>query len=245
VTGKLLFQRSGEDWPINLGNVRMHKFAPNVERTKTAVARKGYVQVVEERPSQIEHRWTVGLDEELPELVRLHLLAGAGSAADQTAVTAAATYTANDVKKGQTIIVGQDLTAETPVEGLFDITVASVSQGATVLEEGVDYTVDGGAGTVTLLQGATITGEAADLTISYTCKAASFTKHTALSELVVKGTAYFDEFDQHSEVTRARYTFPAQIILTNGGDNDGKKLSEFEVDLLATGLIVRKGRVDA
>ncbi len=233
-TGKLLFKREGESAYVDFGNVRMHKYAPKIELTKTMVARKGYVQLVEERPTQVEHRWTVGLDEELPDLVRLHLLAGEGTTAAQP-TTEVEDQPFTGVKKGQVIVLsGQNVTGVVvKIDEETDITTAV----------DVDYTVDAAAGTITILRGGQI-ADGDDLLVTFTPGTLSHTTHTGFTELAVKGSAVFDEYDQHSEVPRARYTFPAQIHLTNGGDNDGKKLSEFEVELLATGQIVRKSRVD-
>jgi hypothetical protein len=234
-TGKLLFKREGESAYVDFGNVRMHKYAPKIERTKTMVARKGYVQLVEERPTQVEHRWTVGLDEELPDLVRLHLLAGEGTTVPQS-TTAVTDMPVAGVKKGQVIVLPEQNVTLVTVE------IDEETDVPAVLD--VDYTVDAAAGTITLLQGGQI-ADGDDLLISYTPGTLSHTVHSGFTELAVKGTAVFDEYDQHAEAPRARYTFTAQIHLTNGGDNDGKKLSEFEVELLATGQIVRKGRVEA
>ena len=231
-TGKLLFKRNGETTAIDFGNVRMHKHTANVERTKTSVARKGYVEVVDERPSQIEHRWTVGLDEELPDLTRLNLLAGAGTTVTQGSGTEA-TEAFTSVKKGQVIILGKQDLSNVTVE------VASVAK-----TEGTDYTVDAKAGTITILRNGTIS-DAATVDVTYDHAAVETLEHKSNAELTVKGTAYFDEYDQNSELPRARYTFPAQVIVSNRGDNDGKKHSEFEVELLATGQIVRRGRVIA
>ncbi len=231
-TGKLLFKRNGESTAIDFGNVRMHKHTANVERTKTAVARKGYVEIVDERPAQIEHRWTVGLDEELPDLTRLQLLAGAGTTVSQGSGTAA-TESFTSVKKGQVIILAKQDVSNVEVE------VATVAKTL-----GTDYTVDAKAGVITLLRGGTI-ADAATVDVTYDHAAVETLEHKGNAELTVKGTAYFDEYDQHSELPRARYTFPAQVVVSNRGDNDGKKLSEFEVELLATGQIVRRGRVDA
>ncbi len=234
-TGKLFFKREGESAFVDFGNVRMHKFAPKIERTKTTVARKGYVQLVEERPTQVEHRWTVGLDEELPDLVRLHLLAGAGETVTQTD-TAVPAYAVTGVKKGQVIVLpAQNVTVTTvKIDETTDITTVA----------NVDYKVDAMAGTITILQAGQI-ADGDDLLIAYTPVAGTFVQHTGLTDLCVKGTAVFDEYDQHSDAPRARYTFTAQITVSNGGDNDGKKQSEFEVELLATGQVVRRGRVDA
>lgn len=241
-TGILLFRRDGASPLINFGNVRMHKMASNIERTKTAVARKGYVEVVEDRPAQIENRWTVGLDEELPDLTRLQLLAGDGVAVSQAAISSDATMSITGANPGESYLIGYD--ADTAPFGIQGLTSCSVKDGVpTTYVEGVDYTVDLKAGILTILPEGSI-AEDTDLTITYQAAAVESLKHTNNSELVVKGTAYFDEYDQHSELPRARYSFPAQILLSNPGDNDGKKQSEFEVELLATGTIQRLGRVD-
>ncbi len=234
-TGKLFFKREGESASIDFGNVRMYKYAPKIERTKTTVARKGYVQLVEERPTQVEHRWTVGLDEELTDVVRLHLLAGAGTTVTQT-TTAVTGMAVADVKKGQVIVL--------PAQNVSSVVVKIDEATDVTTVPDVDYKLDAAAGTITILRGGQIE-DGDDLLIDYTPAAATFVDHKGFTDLCVKGTAVFDEYDQHSESPRARYTFTAQIHLTNGGDNDGKKQSEFEVELLATGQIVRRGRVDA
>ncbi|HEY1170233.1 MAG TPA: hypothetical protein VGH19_02580 [Verrucomicrobiae bacterium] len=234
-TGKLLFKREGEGAFIDFGNVRMYKYAPKIERTKTTVARKGYVQLVEERPTQVEHRWTVGLDEELPDLVRLHLLAGTGATVTQS-TTAVPAHAVLNVKKGQVIVLPDQNVTVTSVKIDEEEDVTTVPN--------VDYKVDAVAGTITILHSGQI-ADGDDLLVAYTPTAATFTEHTGLTDLCVKGTVVFDEYDQHQEAPRARYTFTAQITVSNGGDNDGKKQSEFEVELLATGKIVRRGRVDA
>lgn len=231
-TGKLLFQRNGESTAVDFGNVRMFKHTANVERTKTSVARKGYVEIVDERPSQIEHRWTVGLDEELPDLTRLQLLAGVGTTVTQPSGSDTAEQF-TDVKKGQVILLANQ-----------DVSNVVVEVSAAAKAEGTDYTLDAKAGIITILRNGTI-ADAATVDVTYDHASVQTLEHKSNAETTVKGTAYFDEYDQHSEQPRARYTFPAQVFMSNRGDNDGKKLSEFEVELLATGQIVRRARVIA
>ena len=229
-TGRLLFKRNGEFTYIDFGNVRMHKHEANIKRTQTATARKGYVEITHEQPNEIENRWTVGLDEELPALTRLDLLAGVHTDVSQD--TGAAVTASFTVKKGQVLDLGKR-----------DVTITSVKVSTTAKVEGTDYTVDAKAGLITILRNGSI-ADAATVDVVFDCAAVPLYQHVSGKELTVTGTVRFDEYDQNSDIPRATYTFTAQIIMSNRGDNDGKKNSEFEVQLLATGAMTRIGRND-
>lgn len=230
-TGKLLFQRTGETTFINFGDVRTHKSDKQIARTKIMTARKGYVEVTHEQPNQIESRWTIGLNEETLSLVRLDLLSGIHTDATQSSATGSS-ETFSSVKAGGAIVLAK-----------VNVTNVAVTVSSSPKVLGTDYTVDTAAGVVQLLKGGSI-ADAANVVVTYDCAMTKLYKHVGNAELSVSGNARFDEYDQNSDIPRATYTFPAQIIVTNRGDNDGKKLSEFEVQLLATGTITRIGRED-
>lgn len=232
VTGKLLFQRTGENSYINFGDVRMHKHEATIERTKIMTARKGYLETTYEQPNHIENRWTVGLNEELTPLTRLDLLAGAHTDVTQASATAQS-ETFSAVKTGGALVL-----AKVDVSSVV-VTVSSVTKTL-----GTDYTLDAKAGIVQLLRGGSI-ADGANVSVAYDCAQSKLFKHTNNGELTVAGNVRFDEYDQNSDLPRATYTFPAQIIMSNRGDNDGKKLSEFEVQMLVTGTITRIGREDS
>lgn len=232
-TGQFAFKRTGESTYINLGNVRMHSQELTAERTKLQVARKGYVETIHEQPAVLERRWKIGLDEELPDVTRLDLLAGAHATANQASGTAA-TESFTAVKQGQVIYLAKQ-----------DVTITSVKVGATAYVEGTDYSVDAKAGKITLLRGGDVAIEGATIDVIYDHAAVTRIQHTTNGEIKLEGAFLFDEFDQNSDIPRARYTGSGMLIMSNRGDSDGKKFSEFEVELLITGTLTRLALVQS
>lgn len=232
VTGQLLFKRSGAVDYVNFGNVRLHAQELTAERSKIMVARKGYVETVSEQVAQLERRFKVGLDEELPEVTRLDLLAAAHTATNQSSGTGA-TESFVGVKQGNVLVLAKQ-----------DVTAVVVEVATVAKTLGTDYTLDAKAGTITILRGGTI-AEGATVDVDYNHAAINYITHTTNGELRVAGDMLFLEFDQNSEIPRARWSATAEIILSNRGDNDGKKFSEFEAELLITGTLTKKELVQA
>lgn len=231
VTGKFRFKRTGESTYVNLGNVRMHSVTADVERTKFSVAKKGYHQVIHEEPAQVERRFKVGLDEELPEVTRLDLLAGAHATADQAAVAVAATASYTSVKKGHII--------QLPKLKVTDVVVEVATVAKTL---GTDYLLDADAGTIEILHGGSIADDD-DVDVEYEAEAvAGLIQHVSGGEIKVVGEFIFDEFDQHTATPRARYTGSGILFMSNRGDSDGKKFSELEVEMLVTSELTRVAR---
>ncbi len=231
-TGRAFFQRSGESSLIDLGNVVMHKHDAKIDRTKLGTARKGYVQITHEEPAQIEERWSVKVDELVTEAVKLSLLATQGADTVQ-APAAAQTETFTAVKLGNVLKCAK-----------VNLSAVQVKKGATVLVAGTDYKLDAGAGLVSLLRGSPTIADGDNITVVYDVLAATLNNFTSRTELFVPGTFSLDEYDVNSEVPRMRHSFPAEIIVTDRGDNDGKKYNETTFEALATGTYTCQKRVD-
>ncbi|MEW6306274.1 MAG: hypothetical protein AB1705_22635 [Verrucomicrobiota bacterium] len=230
VTGRLLFKRAGANTFMDFGNVVMHKQESSKETVKIKQARKGYVETIHERPIDIEHRWSVSLDEQLDDSLRLQLLATVASADQASAASQSESFTG--VAKGNVIKLAKRNVSNVVVE------VATVAKTLNV-----DYTLDAEAGLITILRTGTI-ADASTVDVDYDAGAATIQRFTSNEELIVKGDALLDEYDQHSDLPRGRVSFSGQIMAKDYGDNDGKKASQFTVELLATGPITYDKRVD-
>lgn len=229
-TGRLLFKRTAAVDYIDFGNLTLHKQTTNVERTKIMAAQKGYVRTIRERVATLEHRWAFTLDEQLEDAIRLQLFAtkaaanqASGSDGDESFVS---------VVPGNVLKLAKVSVSTVVVE---------VSAAAKTL--GTDYTVDLDSGEITILRTGTIAaGATVDVTYSYA--AVTLDAFTSEAEVFVEGTVLIREYDQESGVPRGTYTFAGQIHATDHGDNDGKKVNEFQLEVLATGAITYTRRID-
>lgn len=230
VTGRLLFKKTGEVDYINLGNVTMHKLEANTEYTPVKRARKGYIETIDENMAEVENRFTVNVDEQLEDTIKLELFATKAAANQSSATDETEQFVG--VKPGRVIKLAKVNVSNVVVE------VTTVAKTL-----GTDYTVDLGAGEIVILRGGTI-ADGATVDVTYDCAAQSLDRYTSMQEVKVEGVAILDEFDVKSEVPRGRYSFPAIIRMEDRGDSDGKKISEYGLNLLVTGAVTFDKRVD-
>lgn len=232
-SGRLYFKESGSVGYINFGNVELHQHEVPDERTKIAESRNGSVKTIDERRVMQEQRFKVTLTEELERVTAAALLAAAPSAGNQSSGTDVSESFVG-VNKSQVILLGARNVSNVVVE------VATVAKTL-----GTDYTLEAGPGVITILPGGTI-ADGATVDVTYDKPAISQKTFVSGQQLQLRGEAVLhEEDDNSSKIPRNIWSFSAVLFCTARGDQDGKKVATWELELLATSDVTVTQREDS
>ncbi len=215
LTGRLFFQRIGADY-VDLGNVMLTKQEPKLDRAQQLTADKGRMRVTREAIGKVDPRWSFKLDEQLGPQLRLLNLATEN--VDQAAVEE------HEVQEMDPVL---NEAIDLGYKWISNVVVTNPVGGA----EGVEYQVDSENGTITPISEAWLNGLEGPLTVTF--DAPAIKNYTMLSEAFVRGTAIIILYDQHNAGPAGKISFSAEIRTSDWGDNDGQKINEFTLELLA------------
>jgi len=248
LTGRLFFQRIGAA-QVDLGNVLLVKQEPKIDRTQQLTAQKGFFRVTHEEVGKVDPRWSFKCDERSGPALRLLNLA------TETEVDQAAATNATMVLTPQNLDVGYVGFAHGSITslGILNLTALTVANSANsdLLFDSpsngwgdpawIGPWVDCGSGMITWgflpqFPSGTV------FTATYSCVASTIKQYTLLSEAYARGIATVYLEDQNNVGPKEILTFPAEILTSDFGENDGQKFSDFTLTLLATGPVVAQER---
>ncbi|HXG46043.1 MAG TPA: malectin domain-containing carbohydrate-binding protein [Methylomirabilota bacterium] len=219
---------------FDLGDVQKHKFAPDIKRAAWSSALKGRRLGVQQVPYEMHWRWQFTLNEQLLKVAELRgLAAGFGPAASLGGNIPTNTI-ANVVKGGSYDLGKRNITALT-VDG----------NPTPTYVEGADYTLERGAGLLTVLETGAIAAGSTIRCTGGTYDAAPVVSLGLLKRILARGTFRIAEYDQFAEVPRELAEFVGQGILTNLGEDDVDKPSEFELEVTAESAVTVQKRKDS
>lgn len=231
LTARVFVQPTGESGYIDCGNVADYKHAPEKQYKTRMVAEGGFRRVNDEQVDTVHDRWEFTLDELDAFNHRLLHLAKAPSTVTQ-AITTAPTGTASltGVVKGRCYFIGA-----------VGLNTVVVKKGLTTLVEGTDYTVDPGAGVLTLLPGSVTLSDGDDLSVTFGNAAVTFESYTGNSQLLFRGSVRILESNQFSGVPLREITFAGILSATAWPEQSGE-FGKYTVRATATGTPTIKRR---
>lgn len=214
-TGRLYFQRKTAgvyetNW-LDFGNCKTAGYKPDVQRAEHMKSDLGFKRVDLSRVKSIKPLFQFELDEITPELERFRQLAAAGDSATQASGSVSSgspeTLVTSDSVKGRTYFTAK--------QGVSNVVVKVSS---TTYTEGTDYSVDYGAGAITILPGSTIP-DGSTVTVSYDYAQVVTKTFTSYEELITEGRFKFIEKDSVTSVPHSVTTFEGQCYVSNWGEN--------------------------
>jgi len=111
------------------------------------------------------------------------------------------------------------------------VTVVGASPETKVLN--VDYTLDPILGAITILPGGAIASGVDDPVVTWGCASETRDQFTTLDAVQVDAAFRLIEYDRHSTNPRQFTTFTGTAWVSNQGENDGDKFSEYELTVRA------------
>lgn len=212
LTARLFVQPTGESGFIDCGNVADYKHAPEKQYRTRMVAEGGFRRVNDEQLDTVHDRWEFTLDEMDAFNLRLLHLTKAPSGTSQAAVTAPiGTATLTGVVKGRCYFIGA-----------VGLSAVEVKKGVTTLGEGTDYTLDPGAGVLTVLPGSVTVTNGDDLSLTFGNAAVDFETYTGNSQPMFRGVVRFLESNQFSGVPLREITFTGVLSVTAWPEQTGE-----------------------
>lgn len=235
-TAIILFARTGTSDFLPLGNVSKFSHAPSVQRythmqSQVGDAGGGNKRADGKLVTTIEDLWKATLDEHTAFNLRLLLLGGERSPANQSSNASLAVSISN-IKPGYTYWVGA-----------YNITSHALTFDGSSATEGTDFTLDKASGILTILATGTLS-DGDDVAGTISVPAVSYDTHTSADDLRASGAFQIFEFDQFSKAPRRHTTFTGEIYVSNWGEQTVDAPNEFEVEILAISKPVVKERVD-
>lgn len=212
LTARLFVQPTGESGFIDCGNVADYKHAPEKQYRTRMVAQGGFRRVNDEQVDTVHDRWEFTLDEMDAFNLRLLHLTKTPSGQSQAANTApAGTASLIGVVKGRCYFVG--------AVGLNNVVV---QKGVTTLIDGTDYTLDPGAGILTILPTSSTVVNGDDLSLTFGNLAVDFESFTGNSQPLFRGTIRILENNQFSEVPLREISFSGVLSVTAWPEQSGE-----------------------
>jgi hypothetical protein len=223
VTGEAFFQPAGEAGWINLGNVVMHKNAPEVSRKIVKRSgRGGFVFAAREDVTEASAIYSVQLNEHTIENVEL-LLFGLRLDDYEQAGMAGQVVAINGVQKRRLYETGS-----------YDLSNIAVAAGLVAYVEGRDYRLDAQAGTIYIIDGGMI-GAGADLTVTFDAAPMRMDRISATARVQREGLFRILESDNQSEDLRTIITFPCALSAESQGEEQPDDINQFTLRVVATG----------
>jgi hypothetical protein len=231
LTARLFVQPTGESGYVDCGNVADYKHTPEKQYKTRMVAEGGFRRVNDEQVDTVHDRWEFTLDEMDAFNHRLLHLAQAPSSVSQAAATApAGTASLTGITKGRCYFVGA-----------VGLNTVVVKKGVTTLVEGTDYTIDPGAGVLTVLPGSVTVAEGDDLSLTFGNSEVSFESYTGNSQVLFRGSVRILEANQFSGVPLREIGFTGVLSVTAWPEQSGE-FGKYTVRATATGLPTVKRR---
>lgn len=231
LTARLFVQPTGESGYVDCGNVADYKHTPEKQYKTRMVAEGGFRRVNDEQVDTVHDRWEFTLDEMDAFNYRLLHLAQSPSSTSQAATTApAGTASLTGVVKGRCYFVGA-----------VGLNTVVVKKGVTTLVEGIDYTVDPGAGVLTVLPASVTVSDGDDLSLTFGNSAITFESYTGNSQVLFRGSVRILESNQFSGVPLREISFTGVLSVTAWPEQSGE-FGKYTVRATATGIPTVKRR---
>jgi hypothetical protein len=231
LTARLFVQPTGESGYVDCGNVADYKHTPEKQYKTRMVAEGGFRRVNDEQVDTVHDRWEFTLDEMDAFNHRLLHLAQSPSSVSQAAVTApAGTASLTGITKGRCYFVGA-----------VGLNTVVVKKGVTSLVEGTDYTIDPGAGVLTVLPGSVAVTDGDDLSLTFGNSAVTFESYTGNSQVLFRGSVRILEANQFSGVPLREIGFTGVLSVTAWPEQSGE-FGKYTVRATATGTPTIKRR---
>ena len=234
LTARLFVQPTGESGYVDCGNVADYKHAPEKQYKTRMVAEGGFRRVNDEQVDTVHDRWEFTLDELDAFNHRLLHLARAPGTVTQSATTApSGTASLTGVVKGRCYFIGA-----------VGLNTVVVKKGVTTLVEGTDYTLDLGAGVLTVLPASVTVSDGDDLSVTFGNTAVTFESYTGNSQVLFRGSVRILESNQFSGVPLREITFTGILSATAWPEQSGE-FGKYTVRATATGTPTIKRRSQA
>ena len=223
VVAKLFVMPTALGYYVDLGNILKHKLDTETKTvTHKAADPLGFKRVDLEDVIEVNWTYKITFDEEYPHTRRLLLgtLTAATTATQNIATAPAGTITFVDVAIGATYFLG-----------VYNATSVVVKVASATKTLNTDYTFDAITGALTIL-GVGISA-LDDVIVTWGCPAETRDSYTTLDGVQCDGSFKLVEYDRHATGPRQITTFTGTCWVSNQGDNDGDKFSEFELTVRA------------
>jgi len=234
-TARIFLKRTGDTGHIDFGNVVKYKPDHQVKRAVSLAREKGKARVDGELIGELQPHWMLTLDEHSEENLK-RIFLGTKGVISQGAIDGWS-FIVDQPAAGSTLFITHAPGVPTRI-----VQISNVSYqggGAPVL--GVDYTIDQGAGVIDILSNLwTLGGH--QFWITYDRPALTRLNYVALKDLRAQGDFIIHEFDHHSNVPRAEFTFKGQCQITNWGELNVEAINEFDLTVVADGKVTVKER---
>ncbi|KAB2673897.1 MAG: hypothetical protein DVB31_02960 [Verrucomicrobia bacterium] len=236
-TARVLYKRTGESAYVDLGNVLKFSRKPQIQRythmaSQTGDAGGGFKRADGKLVTTIEDNFEFSLNDHTPDNLRLLLLGGAPTTADQ-ALNATLAVSIASVKPGGVYWVGA-----------YGITAEALTFDGDPKTPGTDYILDKASGILSILATGTI-GEGDPVAGTVAVPAVKYNAHDAATALRATGSFEVFEFDQFSKAPRKHTSIASgELIVTNWGEQTVDQPNEFTIELLAITTPVTKERQD-
>jgi hypothetical protein len=219
-TGRLFWQPSGESGYIDLGNCTSHSEQPDVQRVDHWKYERGTKRVDHSLVGSLKPKRVFTFDEHFDKSIALQAFAALATEVTQAEAAGVAVSITPEpaLKAGQSMFLGKE-----------KISNLVVLEDTNPVVEGVDYTVDYGAGIVTILHDS---GEQWDFT--FDCEEVTRLNFEMFSKLLTEGTFRFVASDQHSDVPVQNETIRGTAYVTAWGDGTTDKFQEYTVEVIST-----------
>jgi hypothetical protein len=234
-TGRLYWQKSGEDSWLNFGNALSYARKPRIEYLKHFRKANGLSHCDLDLPRETEVLWSFSFDERFGELIRPMWLANVGATVTNAGgASQLCTIPGLTAALSPAILVGRAYPLKNSGAAVLGITtligsvIAADTTPATLIE-GTHYELDRNAGIVRPL---IVPTPGLDWNFTVSWAAYSQEAVTALGNLLTQGTFKVVEKDQQSDVPFNEETITGQVYVTAWGENDGSKFSEYQVEVL-------------
>lgn len=219
VTGKLFWQPPDNLGYLAMGNVAEFKEDAERQRVPHMAFENGAKREDFEQVKTTKEKFSFTMDEHFDTAIALLTL---GSQAADTVQAAA-------VGLGAAI-----LTANLVVGRVYDFGKQSVKNvvgtaNAVPLVENTDYSIDKGAGLLTILSNAQF---GHDWNFVFDCDLVTRMNFTALSALLSRGTFKYFAMDQSDVVPRDGRTMSGQVYVTNWGENNMEDFNKYVLEIL-------------
>lgn len=232
-TATLYIAPTGSTNNFKLGDVSTWSLTPEVKRTPIMDSEKGFRQKTRELVSEVGWQYDVTINEMTPEIMELVHLGTSGSDVVQTLISApSGTASFAAVKYRCGLFLGK--------ESVNTVVVKNSSNTVTYVEN-TDYILDADAGVLEIKSGGSI-AEGVTINVTFGCSATTRSKVNPLLKLYASGNVTLNVFDQHDPRPVETHTFPCQYYVTDWGKNDGGKILEVSLRLIATSKPVQTGR---
>jgi hypothetical protein len=219
VTGRLFWQPPDNLGYLALGNVTEFKEEPDRQRVPHMAFENGVKREDFELVKTTKERFTFTMDEHFDTAIALLNLGSQAADTVQAAAVgvAAAILTANLVL-GRTYDFGKQSVKN--VVG---------TANALPLVENTDYTIDKGAGLLTIISNAQF---GHDWNFVFDCDQVTKMNFTGLSGLLSQGTFKYFAVDQTDVVPRDARTLSGQVYVSNWGDNNAEDFNKYVLEIL-------------